>query len=69
MVALSLFRVREGGGGGGPPIYKSRADIRCMIVLFYIYIEDVLLNPKNMTTSPNGPIWTALVHTYIKLGS
>ena len=24
MVALSLFRVRE---GGGPPIYKSRADI------------------------------------------
>ena len=40
-----------------------------MIVLFYIYIEDVLLNPKNMTMSANGPIWTALVHTYIKLGS
>ena len=30
MVALSLFRVREGGGGG--PIYKSEVDI------IYIYI-------------------------------
>ena len=34
MVALSLFRVREGGA----PIYKSRADIMYLYIYVYVYI-------------------------------
>ena len=42
MVALSLFRVRE--GGGGPPIYKSMTNI------IYIYIH-IMNNHNNKSNN------------------